>query len=187
MRILYFARDYTPHDYRFLTSLEQTEHQVFALRLERRGAQKEDRSLPPGITQIKWKGGRRPAHLLDGLSLLWDLKRVIRDVKPDLIHAGPLQTTALLAALSGFQPLVSMSWGSDLLVDADRNRFWNWATRFTLNHSSMLLGDCQAVKQKAISFGVNPERVALFPWGVDLEKFSPGKSSDVIQRLGWEN
>jgi glycosyltransferase involved in cell wall biosynthesis len=29
--------------------------------------------------------------------------------------------------------------------------------------------------------------VVLFPWGVDLEKFSPGKSSNVIRRLGWEN
>ena len=187
MRVLYFTRDYTPPDYRFLSSLSLTEHQVFALRLERKGIQKEDRPLPVNVTQVNWKGGRRPARFGDGMSLLWDLKRVINEVKPDIIHAGPIQTAAFLSALSGFHPLVSMSWGSDLLVDSNRNRLWNLATRFTLAQTTILLGDCQAVKQKAHSLGFAAERVVLFPWGIDLTQFKPGPPSDLIKRLGWQD
>ena len=81
-----------------------------------------------------------------------------------------------------------MSWGSDLLVDTDRNSFlWHWATQFTLNQTDILIGDCLAVKKKAQSLGFNPERVYLFPWGVDLNTFSPGPAADLIQRLGWED
>jgi glycosyltransferase involved in cell wall biosynthesis len=36
-----------------------------------------------------------------------------------------------------------------------------------------LIGDCQAVRQKALQFGFPPERIVLFPWGVDLGHFSP--------------
>jgi len=187
VRVLYFTRDYTPHDYRFLSGLAQTEHEIYALRLERKGIQKEDRPLPVKVNQVIWRGGRSPARLPDGPGLLWDLKRVIKSVNPDLIHAGPLQTSAFLAALAGFHPLVSMSWGSDILVDADRNRFWNWATRRALNGTDVLLGDCLAVKNKAESLGFNPEKVVLFPWGVDLKQFSPGPPLELIDRLGWRD
>lgn len=174
MRILYFTRDYTPHDHRFLSALAKTEHTVYSLRLERRGLQLEDRPLPDRVEQVIWRGGQKPVSWRDDAGLIWDLKRVIRRVKPDVIHAGPIQSSAFLAALSGFHPLVSMSWGSDLLRDADKNSTMRWATRFTLHRSTILVGDCDAVRQKAINFGFPDKRIVIFPWGVDLEHFSPG-------------
>jgi len=173
MRILYFSRDYTSHDHRFLLALAKTEHQVYFLQLERRGHILEDRPLPPEIEQVQWAGGRGPARLSDGPRLLFDIKRVIRRVKPDLIQAGPLQRAAFLAALTGFRPILSMSWGYDLLVDANRNAAWRWATRFTLKHSAVLLGDCQTIRQLAIAHGMPDERIVTFPWGIDLDHFYP--------------
>ncbi len=186
MRVLYFTRDYTPHDYRFLAALAETPHQVFYLRLERRGAQLEERPLPPQIEQVPWRGGRAPARLRDGPALLADLKRVIARVQPDLIHAGPVQSAALLAALAGFRPLVSMSWGSDLLRDAERDFRWRWATRFTLGRTTVMLGDCQAVRDKAVSLGFPAQRFVTFPWGVDLEHFSPAAGDAWRARRGWQ-
>ncbi len=174
MRILYFTRDYTPHDHRFLAALAETGEQVYSLRLERRGVQREDRPVPEGIEQVLWKGGLGPARVQDGPGLAQDLKRALRQVKPDLVHAGSIQTAAFLTALTGFRPLVSMSWGSDLLKDSERNGWWRWATRYTLARSSVLVGDCQAVRAKAISFGFPNERIVTFPWGVNLEQFCPG-------------
>ncbi len=174
MRILYFTRDYTPHDHRFLSALQKTGHKIYYLRLERRGHQLEDRALPAGVEQITWAGGRSTATLKDGPRLLRDLKRVIKSIKPDLIQSGPLQTAAFLTAMTGFQPLVSMSWGYDLLLDAHRNNCWKWATRFTLRRSAAMVGDCDTIRQEARSFGMPDEAIVTFPWGVDVEHFSPG-------------
>jgi len=181
-RILYFTRDYTTHDHRFLSALAKTDHQVFFLRLERGTHQFEDRPIPPQIEQVAWAGGNSPARVNDGLRLLIDLKRVIRVVKPDLIQAGPIQRSAFLVALSGFHPLISMSWGYDLIQDAKRNRLWRWVTRFTLQRSAVLVGDCDTIRKLAIAHGMPDERIVTFPWGVDLEHFSPsqnGKGSDI--------
>ncbi len=167
VRILYFTRDYTTHDQRFLAALAKTDHEVAFLRLERRDHQLEDHTLPQGIQAIPWAGGRRPVSLKDGLRLLVDLRRVIRDFQPDLIQSGPLQRSALLVALTGFRPLVSMSWGYDLLHDAQRNALWRWATRYTLKHSAVMVGDCDTIRQKAVAFGIPSEQVVTFPWGVD--------------------
>jgi len=187
LRIFYFTRDYTPHDHRFLAALAKTKHQVFYLRLERGPRQIEDRPVPVEIEQVAWQGGRRPFQWRSLPGLLVDLKRVLTRLQPDLIHAGPIQSAAFMAAMTGFRPLVSMSWGSDLLRDADSSSWMRWVTRYTLARTTLLLGDCQAVRQKAVSLGFPSERVALFPWGIDLQQFLPARADDFRQRLGWQD
>jgi glycosyltransferase involved in cell wall biosynthesis len=186
MRILYFSRDYTPHDHRFLSALAESEHEVHFLRLEQRGLQLEDRPIPPGVRQVSWAGGRKPARLIDGARLLLSLRKVIREVKPDLIHAGPIQTAGLLAALSGFRPLVSMSWAYDLLFDADKNRLYRWATKTTLKRTDVLVADCETVAQLAVGHSFPRERIVTFPWGLDLAQFSPGTDDGLRERRGWQ-
>lgn len=88
-------------------------------------------------------------------------------------------------ALLGFPRLVSASWGYDLLIDAERSPLWRWATRFTLRRSAAFLGDCTTIREKAINFGMHPERIVTFPWGVDLAHFSPGSAADLRASFGW--
>ena len=172
-RILYFSRDYTTHDHRFLSALAKTEHQIFYLRLEKAPHAVEDRPLPPEIEIVEWAGGRAPVSWRDGPRLLSSLKQVLRRIQPDLVQAGPLQRSAFLVALSGFRPLVSMSWGYDLIQDASRNMLWGWATRYTLKRSAAMVGDCDTIRRLAVSYGMPDERIVTFPWGVDLRHFSP--------------
>jgi glycosyltransferase involved in cell wall biosynthesis len=173
-RILYFSRDYTTHDHRFMAALAQADVEVYYLRLERRGHQLEDRPLPAGIRLLPWEGGQVPARWQDGPRLLTGLRRVLRRVQPNLVQAGSLQTAAFLTALSGFQPLVSMSWGYDLLIEARRDAFYRLATCYTLRRSAALVGDCDTIRQLAVSFGMPAGRIVTFPWGVDLAHFRPG-------------
>ena len=175
MRVLYFTRDYTPHDYRFLKALADTPHEVFFLRLERRGHVLEHRALPAKIEHVLWDGGNSPVRMGDGFKLLSGLKNVIRKICPDIIHAGPIQTAAFLTALSGFRKLVSMSWGYDLMHDVNRGRAWQWSTRYTLTRSSAFVGDCETIKNLAVNYGMDANRIVIFPWGVDLEHFQPAE------------
>ncbi len=186
-RIIYFSRDYSPHDIRFLSALAGSSHEIYWLRLEKRGRALEERPLPAAVHPIQWKWGLGPVHLVDRPALISDLRRVIHDIKPDLIHAGPVQSTAFLTAAAGFRPLVTMSWGSDLLHDVDANKWMRWAAKYTLARTTVLAGDCQAVQAKAASLGFPPERCVLFPWGVDLQRFVPGKAVDLREKYGWQD
>jgi glycosyltransferase involved in cell wall biosynthesis len=183
--ILYFSKDYTPHDHRFLAALAGTQHRVHYLRLERGPRQTEDRPVPFPIEEVLWKGGRQPARLADGPRLLLDLRRVLRELKPDLIHVGPIQTCGLLAALTGFHPQLVMSWGFDLMQDAGRDVLWRWATGYVLRRADFFTSDCEASRRKALAFGVPPARTAVFPWGVDLDHFKPGKGGGRKRERGF--
>ncbi|MHB8856612.1 MAG: glycosyltransferase [Bellilinea sp.] len=186
-KILYFSRSYTPHDHRFLSALAGTPHSVSFLQVEPAKRQTEIRPVPAGVEVIPWRGGQAPFRWQDAPALAADLRRVVKEHQPDVIHAGPVQSAGYIAAKSGFQPLVTMSWGSDLLLDADKNAWWQRVTRYTLKHTTVLAGDCLAVQQKAARFGFPEDHTILFPWGVDLQRFVPGQAKAFRAGLGWQD
>lgn len=173
MKVLYFSADYGPHDHRFLAALAKTSHKVYFLRLAGPGRQTDGRPVPAAVEELRWAGGKGPFRWSHVPRLVRDLKRLVRDVQPDLIHAGPIQTCAFLAALSGFRPILTMSWGFDLMQDVDRNAWWRWITRYTLRHSDFFVSDARVTQAKAIAYGMPSRKTAVFPWGVDLDQFSP--------------
>jgi glycosyltransferase involved in cell wall biosynthesis len=129
--------------------------------------------VPSNIEQVLWEGGQAVFHWRNLPRLTLDFRRLTREIKPDLIHAGTIQTCALIATLSGFRPLLTMSWGFDLMQDAERNAWWRYVTRYTLARSTFFTSDCETTRQKAIAYGMNPSRTNVFPWGVDLNHYTP--------------
>ncbi len=176
MRVIYFSIDYCPHDHRFLSALSESEHQVYYVRLQRGPRQTESRPVPENIEIVQWAGGQTLFEWRNLPKLVLDFRRVVRQVQPDLIHAGPIQTCALIAVLSGFRPILTMSWGFDLMKDIYRGRWWQFATRYTLKRSTYFTSDARVTRDKAVEYGMNPERTVVFPWGVDLNHFLPPSS-----------
>jgi L-malate glycosyltransferase len=175
MRVLYFSRSYTIHDYRFLSRLAGSGHEMHYGFLECDPCVLEKRPLPAGISLVKWAGGTNARLTIeDRLALMPELERVLANIRPDLVHAGPVPSCAFMVALAGFRPLLAMSWGSDLLVEAERDSATRWMTCYALDRSDMLIADCGAVARKAHRLANYPEeRIVSFPWGVDLDVFTP--------------
>ncbi len=173
MRILYFSLGYSTHDYRFLKSISDGGHEVFFVQLEGNTRMVEDRLVPENVTQVIWKGGREPFRWRNFAKLTLDFRRLTKEIKPDLIHAGPIQTCAFIAVLGGFRPILTISWGFDLMDDVHRNKWWEWVTRYTLKRSTFFTSDANVTRDKAVRYGMNPEKTIVFPWGVDLEHFKP--------------
>lgn len=184
MRVLYCSQDYCPHDHRFLKALAETDYEVYWLRLEDRQRALEVRDLPEKIQVVSWRKKNTPVHWWQYPDLRKRFQTTIRTLHPDLVHAGPIQPVSILPAMMDYHPLVSMSWGFDMLQDADRNALWRQATRHVLEKTDWLFCDCQTVKEKAIRSGFQAEKVIVFPWGVDLELFKPeGETRDLHHGL----
>jgi glycosyltransferase involved in cell wall biosynthesis len=172
-RILYFSNDYCTHDYRFLSSIAGSGHEVFHVRLEAVRRQQEDRAVPEGVEIVHWAGGQGPFRWWDVPKYVRSLRSVIRRIKPDLIHAGPIQTCAFIAVLTGFRPILTMSWGFDLMEYVHRGWWWETITSYTLKRSTFFTSDAMVTRDTAVAYGMNPEQTVVFPWGVDLEHFWP--------------
>jgi glycosyltransferase involved in cell wall biosynthesis len=173
MKILYFSLGYCTHDYRFLKSISEGGHEVFFVQLEGNRRQVEDRPVPPNVQLVLWKGGREPFKWSNLPKLTFDFRRLTKKIKPDLIHAGPIQTCAFIAILSGFRPILTMSWGFDLMDDVHKNKWMERVTCFVLRRSTFFTSDAKVTRDMAVTYGMNPENTVVFPWGVDLEHFKP--------------
>jgi L-malate glycosyltransferase len=201
MRILYFSRSYTVHDYRFLHALANSPHQIYFLHLDDEPVLGDKRSLPPAVKPLHWAGKHTTESVLrDPAAVIAEFAAMVDQVRPDVVHAGPVPTCGYIAAMAKAHPLMVMSWGSDLLVDADRDESMHGQTCFALNHSSLLVTDCGEVTAKAQQLtGYPADRIVQFPWGVDLDVYKPGADDADLRRQfgekrfvllstrGWEN
>jgi glycosyltransferase involved in cell wall biosynthesis len=173
MRIIFFSLGYSTHDYRFLKSISESGHEVFFVQLEGNARQVESRSVPENVHQVIWKGGREPFKWSNLPKLALDFRRVVKEIKPDIIHAGPIQTCAFIAMLSGFRPILTMSWGFDLMDDVHKNKWMEQVTRYVLRRSTFFISDANVTRDMAVKYGMNPDKTVVFPWGIDLEHFRP--------------
>jgi len=181
MRVLYITQGDSAHDRRFLRAIHQAGVQAGVVRLS--GISPRGR-LPDGVADFTPPTSPGRSGPREMLRMCRHLRSVFGAFTPSVIHAGPIQQGAFLAGLSGLHPLISMSWGSDLLLGA-RKGTGRWKAHWALSRSRLLLCDCQTVRQAAIELGLAPDRVVVFPWGVDLQRFRPGRSSLLRRKLGW--
>jgi glycosyltransferase involved in cell wall biosynthesis len=68
-----------------------------------------------------------------------------------------------------------MSWGYDLVMDADKSNWMQWVTRYTLTRSAFFTSDAHVSCNKAIEYGMDPGKTVIIPWGTDIEHFTPRK------------
>jgi glycosyltransferase involved in cell wall biosynthesis len=186
VRVIYFSNGYTTHDHRFLSALALTDHEVYFLQLEPSETFLENQPLPNKIHPLEWEEGLGTFRLDQEAAFKGDLIRIVNEVNPELIHAGPVQSCAYLVALAGYKPLLTMSWGSDILQDAKSDPGRSEAI-FTLAQSSLFACDCETVAAVAQELGMARERIVIFPWGVDLDHFSPGEFEGVRSMLGGQD
>jgi len=188
MRILYFSENYSIHDHRFLVKMVESGHEIFFMRLDNNDHHLEARNIPAGVKIVTGLNEQSKSENPEKLrSLVPSFKESINAISPDIVHAGHIQSCGYLTALIDFHPFILMSWGSDILVDADKNELLRGITRFTLKRSDRILCDCNAVREKIHQMvEYNDEKIIQFPWGVNLQLFKPGPDFlDLKSKYGW--
>jgi len=153
-----------------MQALVDSPHEGYVLRLY-----PGDYPTPEGVQAVEWPGLKEELSLTDLPGLVRGFRNVLDKIKPDLVHAGPLHDVAYIAMLSGFQPLVAMSWGFDLMKDIDTSLINLINTRLVFERATRLIVDAQCSADRAIALGYPAEKICRFPWGVDLDHFEPAK------------
>ncbi len=177
MKVLYFSRDYTPHDYRFLNAICENGDEVWYLRLESRNKY-ESRQLPAAVHIAEWPFGKVPFSFESDEDRAVEALRVVYEsIKPHVVHSGPLTDCSYLTAKAGLHPHAAMSWGFDLGREIETDPKALARAEFALANADWFLGDCYAELDKAAELNYDRSRAEIFPWGIDIERFSPAESS----------
>ena len=189
MRVCYLSHFLLEHDYRFLSKLVERGYETYLVAYT-------DKNIPEEIAALKGLKiiYRRPKYFQKWQKFLYvtkvfDFRRILREIKPDILHSGYIWKDGLLAAASGFRPHLSMPYGTDIIEQAENHILCLWITKYIMNHSDMVTCDAEIVKQMIIKqTGFPAEKIVVFPWGLELDQFSPNvDGSKIKEKMGWKD
>ncbi len=189
MKILWVSEGDSPYDIRFLEKLVERGHELLFLSYKSGDIVKFDGVKTIHVPLLGGWSDRRRYHWLKRIYILRHLRKVIREFKPHILHSGYIRFHGYYGALSGFHPTLSMPWGSDILIRPDKSEYDMMMVLHTLQHADMITCDCELVKNRIIEIvGCPPEKIIVFPWGVNHGCFHPSDSGKKIrQKLRWQN
>ena len=95
------------------------------------------------------------------------LKKIIKEIEPDLVNAHFIPNYGLLGTLSKRKPLVVSAWGSDVLVSSKKSFFHRTRTKYVLSKADLVTCDGVTLTTELLHLDVPKEKIVQVPMGVD--------------------
>ncbi|MCP4291796.1 MAG: glycosyltransferase family 4 protein [bacterium] len=139
-----------------------------------------------GVTvhDITSNTGPKPLRYFNSLN---KVKKILKEIQPDLLNTHFLTGYGYWGHFSGFQPNVLTVWGDDVYVTPFENPLKKWLAQAALGSCQALTGDSADILEKSVELGANPDESYRVLWGVDFEKFKPFDASHWRQKLGFSD
>lgn len=109
------------------------------------------------------------------------INKILKSIEPHLLHVHSAGTYGLVAALTGFHPLVLTPWGSDILLTSP---FKKPLVRYVVRSADFYTCDGNNTFQKLVELGAPKEKISLIRFGTDTEKFKPAQYKGVEHPQG---
>lgn len=138
-----------------------------------------DLSFPPHI----------PVHILPFKGFLGyflnaiPLRKLLKDLKPDLLNAHYASGYGTTARLTNFHPYVLSVWGSDVFEFPLRSSLHKYLLKKNLAAADTLASTSLAMSKQMQQFLAAGHPISITPFGVDFSKFSRKKISKQEQDI----
>ncbi len=106
------------------------------------------------------------------------IRKIINDIKPDIVHGHQVTPFGLYGYLSGFKPFVLTAWGSDILITPKESLFIKYLTKLVLKNADLITCDGDNLKNEMIQLGANSKKIKINLFGTDTQKFNPCKKDE---------
>lgn len=110
------------------------------------------------------------------ISDLKDLKKLIKQIKPDILHSQYCGRHGFIGMLSGFKPHIATIHGSEVLLTKGWKRY---LVKEVLRIADLITTDGDHVIQKIKDWGVDLTKVRKINFGVDTKTFTPTAKSGI--------
>lgn len=103
----------------------------------------------------------------------WLYRPHITDFRPDVVHGFEAYYNGLATAGAGPYPRVLSPWGRDIFIDGRAGGLGGWMVRRAVRDVDRITcNDESIVPFLSETYGVAPEKIVPFSWGIDLDVFS---------------
>ncbi len=97
------------------------------------------------------------------------IKKIIKEFKPDIVHAHYATSYGLLGALTGFHPLIISVYGSDVIEFPNKSVIHKMIFKFTLHKAEKILATSNTLAGDVKNF--TDKEIEVTPFGIDMNIF----------------
>ena len=112
-------------------------------------------------TQGKWK---YPISMLRA-------RRLIKKLKPDVVHAHYATSGGLTALVCGFHPTVVTAHGTDLTTGI-QSRIWRRLLRRIFTFADCVNTVSKGLEEMVMNLGIEPDKIETLTLGIDTDRFA---------------
>lgn len=166
MKICFFADSESIHTVRWCTHFKQLGHDVHLISFKP--------AEVPGIpiyvvdtSTISVEGGNWKV-----LFKYRKVKRLIKQINPDVVHAMYATSYGITGALCGFKPYIITALGSDLLISPQNSKIYRFLLKYAFSKAQFITVMSDQMKIEAEKLNVPESKLMTLPFGIDPNVFN---------------
>lgn len=166
MRICFFADSESIHTIRWCNYFKSLGHDVHLITLK--SARIDGIQVYPlEVEGIKTSGGNWKT-----LFKYRKVKKLLKQIKPDIFHALYATSYGITGALCSFHPYVITALGTDILISPKQSKIYRVLLKYAFKRADKITVVADHMRASAMELGVKSENVLAIPMGVDQEIFN---------------
>ena len=176
MKVLILADPASPHTIKWVNSLlrKNIEILLFGLTGYKLDNYSKSQNLTIHSLRLDGKVFAKPdgdPSKINYLKAVPVIRKIIREFKPDILHAHYASSYGLLGALSRFHPFILSVYGSDVYSFPRKNIFTTKLFKFNLSAADKILSTSNIMAKEIKKY--TKKQIEVTPFGVDLNIFHP--------------
>lgn len=166
MKILYLVDSRSGFSRKWCNTFSKTDNEIYLLSFF------EFQELSESVNKISLNS-KITGHRLKYLLNYFKIKRIINQIKPDIIHAIQVTRQGFLAALINYHPFIVTAIGSDIFVEPKNSFVEKMIVQYSFNKA-----DCITTMAEHMTnyikenFNIDENKIISFPWGCDTNVFN---------------
>ena len=101
------------------------------------------------------------------------VRRLVRELQPDVLHALHLTSYGFLAAMCGVRPTLTSVWGTDILEAPGWSPLHLFFTRYALAKADHVTATGLHLASATLRYAPRAKAITVVPYGIDLSRFRP--------------
>ncbi|MCF7832594.1 MAG: glycosyltransferase [Candidatus Marinimicrobia bacterium] len=175
MKLLFLADGASVHTNKWVVSLLKKGHQIHLFSLnsfDQKAYVEFEKNFNHTVFNLTERktilGG---LNKLSYLRVVKDIKHVIKEFKPDLLHAHFATSYGMLAAKVDFHPMIISVWGYDVLHFPKRSFIHKKILEHNISKADKILSTSHMMAKETKLYTDKP--IEVTPFGIDMEIFKP--------------
>lgn len=172
MKICYLARADSYHTYKWCAQMTARGHEIHVISfIEGKIDCATVHYVDCGIK----KGNETERQKIKYLTKGTEIRKIIKDIQPDVIHAHRVSSYGLAAILAGVHKCIISVWGIDI-YDFPRKTFLHKVLiQFALRRAGQIWSTSHSMAAETQKY--TKQDIQITPFGVDMKVFSPKRRS----------